>query len=663
VSPVIRTLLVANRGEIACRIIRSAREMGMRTVAVHSDPDATAPHVAMADRAVALGGSTATESYLHGGKILDAARRSGADAVHPGYGFLSENADFALACAGAGIVFVGPTPEAIREMGLKHRAKEIARKAGVPVLADAVLDGDDPSRWAALGDEVGYPLLVKASAGGGGRGMRLVADPSALGEAVKGARREARSSFGDERVFLERWLPAPRHIEVQVLGDTHEHVVHLLERECSVQRRHQKVIEEAPSPVVTPALRERMGKTAVALAEALGYVGAGTVEFLVEGEGDGAEFFFLEMNTRLQVEHPVTEAVTGLDLVRLQLLVAMGEALPFSQADITPAGHAVEARLYAEDPAAGFAPTYGPLWRYAHADVPGVRYDDGVVSGGEVSTFYDSMLAKVIAHAPTRAEAAQRLARALAGMHLHGPGTNRDFLVRVLGEPDFLAGETRTDFIDLHPHLLVESISPQTALAHLAAAVATTVRRHRSNAPVAGFAPAGWRLFPGPGQRVNWQRAGADPVAVEYSVSGSSLSLVLDQAPAQVAFRHLGPELVQVELDGVEWPCSVHHAPDGTVWVNDADQQTCWRELPRLPETESAETGLGPVSEVPGTVLAVLAEPGQQVAAGDTLVVLEAMKMEHRVTAPRDGVVEEVRVSVGDYVDAHQLLVVLADEG
>jgi 3-methylcrotonyl-CoA carboxylase alpha subunit len=659
---VIRTLLVANRGEIACRVIRTAREMGMRTVAVHSDPDAGAPHVAMADRAVALGGSTTAESYLDGAKILGAARRTGADAIHPGYGFLSENADFAEACARAGIVFVGPTPEAIREMGLKHRAKEIARKAGVPVLADAMLDGDDPSRWVALGGDVGYPLLVKASAGGGGRGMRLVAEPPALGEAVKGARREARSSFGDERVFLERYLLSPRHIEVQVVGDTHGHVVHLLERECSVQRRHQKVIEEAPSPVVTPALRARMGDTAVALAEALGYVGAGTVEFLVDGEGDAAEFYFLEMNTRLQVEHPVTEAVTGLDLVRLQLQVAMGEALPFSQADVTPAGHAVEARLYAEDPAAGFAPTFGPLWRYAHAGVPGVRYDDGVTSGGEVSTFYDSMLAKVVAHAPTRAEAAQRLSRALAGMHLHGPGTNRDFLVRVLGDPDFLAGETRTDFIDLHPDLLVEAIPPQTVMAHLAAAVAATVGRHRSTAPVAGFAPAGWRLFPGPGQRATWQRAGADPVAVEYAVCGSSLSLVVDGMPAQLAIRHTGPELVRVELDGVEWPCSVHHAPDSTVWVNDPDDQTCWRELPRLPDTESAETGRGPVSEVPGTVLAVLAEPGQHVAAGDTLVVLEAMKMEHRVTAPRDGVVEEVRVSVGDYVDAHQLLVVLADE-
>jgi propionyl-CoA carboxylase alpha subunit len=662
VSTVIRTLLVANRGEIACRVMRTAQEMGIRTVAVHSDPDTAAPHVAMADRAVALGGATTGETYLDAAKILDAARRSGADAIHPGYGFLSENADFAEACASAGIVFVGPTPEAIREMGLKHRAKDIARKAGVPVLADAVLEGADPSAWAGLAEEVGYPLLVKATAGGGGRGMRLVAGPSALDEAVEGARREAASTFGDERVFLERYLPAPRHIEIQVLGDTQGQVVHLLERECSVQRRHQKVIEEAPSPVVTPALRERMGKTAVALAEALGYVGAGTVEFLVEGEGDGAGFFFLEMNTRLQVEHPVTEAVTDLDLVRLQLLVAMGQPLPFTQVDISPQGHAIEARLYAEDPAAGFAPTFGPLWRYAHSRVPGVRYDDGVVSGGEVSTFYDSMLAKVVAHAPTRAEAARRLARALAGMQLHGPGTNRDFLVAVLDEPDFLAGETRTDFIDLHPHLLVEELPEETAVAHLAAAVATSVAHRRSTAAVAGFAPGGWRLFPGPGQRARWERASADPVAVEYTLSGSSLSLTVDGSGHEVLVRWLGPDLLAVEVDGVEWPCSVHLAPDGTVWVNDPDCQTCWREVPRLPEAESAEVAGGPVSEVPGTVLAVLAAIGQEVAAGDTLVVLEAMKMEHRVTAPRAGVVEEVRVEVGDYVEAHQLLVVLADE-
>jgi propionyl-CoA carboxylase alpha chain len=663
VKPVgeIRTLLVANRGEIACRVMRTAREMGIRTVAVHSDPDAGAPHVAAADRAVALGGSSTTETYLDAGKILDAARRADADAVHPGYGFLSENAGFAQACAEAGIVFVGPSPEAIREMGLKHRAKDIARQAGVPVLADAVLEGDDPSRWQAPAGEVGYPVLVKATAGGGGRGMRLVSAPAGLAEAVEGARREARSSFGDERVFLERYLPAPRHIEVQVLGDSHGHVVHLLERECSVQRRHQKVIEEAPSPVVTPGLRERMGKTAVALAEALGYVGAGTVEFLVEGEGDSAEFFFLEMNTRLQVEHPVTEAVTGLDLVRLQLLVAMGKPLPFAQTDVTPNGHAIEARLYAEDPAAGFAPTFGRLWRYAHASVPGVRYDDGVASGGEVSTFYDSMLAKVVAHAADRTEAAHRLARALSGMHIHGPTTNRDFLARVLVEPDFLAGQTRTDFIDGHPGLLDTEPAGGAVVAHLAAAVAvTTVRRRRG--PV-GFAPSGWRLFPGSGQRDTWQLIGGDPLTVEYSVSDTSLSLTMDGTGHHLALRRLGPETIGVEIDGVEWPCSVHHAPDGTVWVNDPDGQTGWRPLPRLPEAESAEAARGSVTEVPGTVLAVLVAPGQQVSAGDTLVVLEAMKMEHRITAPRDGVVEEVRVASGDYVDAHQLLVVLAEEG
>jgi len=661
----IRTLLVANRGEIACRVIRTAREMGIRTVAVYSDPDRDAPHVAAADVAVALGGSTTTESYLDQAKVLAAAQRTRADAIHPGYGFLSENAGFAEACAEAGIVFVGPSPEAMREMGLKHRAKEIARQAGVPVLPDAMVATDDPDAWAALADGVGYPLLVKATAGGGGKGMRLVEGPAGLRDAVDGARREGRSSFGDDRVFLERYLRAPRHVEIQVFGDSHGNVLHLLERECSVQRRHQKVIEEAPSPAVTPTLRARMGETAVALAKTLGYVGAGTIEFLLEGEGDDAEFFFLEMNTRLQVEHPVTEAVTGLDLVRLQLLAAMGEPLPVTQADVIPEGWAIEARLYAEDPTAGFVPTFGRLWRYVqygHAEVPGVRYDEGVATGGEVSTFYDPMLTKVIAHAPTRAEAAYRLARALAGMQLHGPGTNRDFLVRLLAEPDFLAGATRTDFIDLHPQLLVEETPVDTTVAHLAAAVATTGRRRRGEAPVARFAPGGWRLFPGPGQRATWQRTGADPIAVEYDLTDAGLRLVVDGTAYDVGLRDVTEDAARVEVDGIEWHCRVHHTPDGTVWVNDPDRQTSWHELPRLPEPEAAEGARGPVSDVPGTVVAVLVEPGQTVAEGDPLVVLEAMKMEHRIIAPRDGAVEDIRVSVGQFVDAHELLVTLAEE-
>src|SRR6266446_6379308 len=404
----ITMLLIANRGEIARRIIRTAHEMGLRTVAVYSVPDRDAPHVLEADVAVPLLGASATESYLDQGQILSAARKTGAEAVHPGYGFLAENAAFAEACAQAGLIWVGPPPDAIRKMGLKIVAKEIARDAGVPVVPDAEITTDDLADWETAACSLGYPLLVKASAGGGGKGMRLVENPAGLAEAITGARREAKSSFGDATVFLARYLPAPRHVEMQIFADMHGNVIHLYERECSIQRRYQKVIEEAPSPGITPMLRERMSEASVALAQAIGYVGAGTIEYLVDGD----TFYFLEKNTRLQVEHPVTECITGLDLVRLQIQVARGELLPLRQEDVVCNGHAIEVRLYAEDPGGGFVPTFGRLARFEPGPTPGVRYEAGVVSGYEVTTHYDPMLAKVIAHAPTRTEAAHRLARA-----------------------------------------------------------------------------------------------------------------------------------------------------------------------------------------------------------------------------------------------------------
>ena len=387
----ISTLLVANRGEIARRVIRTARVMGIRTVAVYSEPDARSPHVTDADFAVPIGGASSAESYLLGGKILDAARRAGADAIHPGYGFLSENAEFAEACRAAGLAFVGPTAESIREMGLKDRAKQWARKADVPVLPDAVLTGDDPDAWQQAAEQVGFPLLVKAVAGGGGKGMRRVEHPDGLVDAVAASRREGASLFGNATVFLERYLTQSRHIEIQVFGDSHGGAVHLGERECSVQRRHQKVLEEAPSPVITPDVRKRMGATAVSLVRALGYLGAGTVEYLYDDETGG--FYFLEMNTRLQVEHPVTEEVTGLDLVALQLRIARGEPLGFSQDDVRIAGHAIEVRLYAEDPAKDYLPTPGPLHHYTHPVRPGIRYEDGVRAPATISSNYDPMIA------------------------------------------------------------------------------------------------------------------------------------------------------------------------------------------------------------------------------------------------------------------------------
>ncbi|HEX6676926.1 MAG TPA: biotin carboxylase N-terminal domain-containing protein, partial [Actinomycetes bacterium] len=443
----IAKLLVANRGEIASRVLRTCRAMGVATVAVFSDPDADAPFVAEADEAVALGGATPAESYLRGEAIIEAAERTGADAVHPGYGFLAENADFARACRKHGLTFVGPPPEAIAAMGDKLEAKRLAAAVGVPVLPGLEVTDLDEAGLRAVAEEVGWPVLVKAALGGGGVGMRLVREPGELAEAVAAARRQAGAAFGGDAVFLERYVERPRHVEVQILGDLEGRVVQLFERECSIQRRHQKLVEECPSPVVDAELRERLAAAAVAVGQAIGYVGAGTVEFLLTPEG---EFWFLEVNTRIQVEHPVTEAVTGLDLVRLQLLVADGEPLPAEARRPTITGHAIEARLYAEDPRRDFLPAAGRLHRFRVEPRPGLRIDAGVRDGSVVGVHYDPLLAKVVAHAPTRAEAAGLLAAALATARIHGLVTNRDLLVRVLRHAAFLAGETDTHFLERH---------------------------------------------------------------------------------------------------------------------------------------------------------------------------------------------------------------------
>ncbi|MFM9136037.1 MAG: acetyl/propionyl/methylcrotonyl-CoA carboxylase subunit alpha, partial [bacterium] len=470
-----RRILVANRGEIARRVFRTARAMGLQTVAVYSEPDAGAPFVSEADVAVALQGSTSAETYLDIAQVLAAARRTGADAVHPGYGFLSENPEFAEAVRDAGLTWIGPTPESIRAMALKVEAKRLAADAGVPLvpgseLADAVL-GEEA---AALAEDVGYPLLVKASAGGGGKGMRVVDEAGDLAEALASARREAQASFGDPTVFLERYLAAARHVEVQVFGDAHGNVVHLGERECSIQRRHQKIVEEAPSPGLEAEACERMYAAAVALARAIGYRGAGTVEFLVLGSGADQEFFFLEMNTRLQVEHPVTEMVTGLDLVEWQIRVARGEALPLRQDEIHRVGHAIEVRLYAEDPSRGYLPNTGVLRGFAID--PSLRVDSGVEAGSQVTSFYDPMLAKVIAHAADRTTATAQLARGLRASRIHGLVTNRDSLVAILESPRFQAGETTTAFLDQEPGVL-DPVVPSDVLDRHLAAVAVLAHR------------------------------------------------------------------------------------------------------------------------------------------------------------------------------------------
>lgn len=663
----ITTLMVANRGEIARRVIRTAAAMGIRTVAVFSDSDARSPHLAEADQAVALGGVTAADSYLNQDKILAAARVTECDAVHPGYGFLAENAGFARACAVAGLTFVGPSPESIETMGLKDRAKDVARAAGVPVLPDARVTSDDPEQWLAAADAVGYPLLVKPTAGGGGKGMRQVNAPEQLAEAIYGARREASSSFGNAAVFLERRLPAPRHVEIQVFADASGAAVHLLERECSVQRRHQKVIEEAPSPAVDDALRERMGKTAIALIRELGYLGAGTIEYLLDDSGPCPEFYFLEMNTRLQVEHPVTEEITGLDLVRLQLQVASGLPLGLSQEDVRARGHAVEARLYAENPARDFIPTPGPLHRYAHSAVAGIRYEDCVAAPAEIPPFYDPMIAKVVAHASMRAEASMRLANALAGMQLHGTITNRDFLVAALRSPAFLAGQTRTDFIDRAPELRrASALTPEHV--HVAAALAASIAGRRAADNIAGQAPPGFRMLSRhPRATARWASAdGSRSLTLAYRLSANrgtaTLMLSTDGTDREYHLTELDPGGARVRHDGVEWACTVTTHPDGSVWVNDPGGQRGWIPESRLPAPELNTRG-GALASMSGVVTAVSTAVGERVHAGQQLLLLEAMKMEHPVLAVADGLVEAVHVAVGQYVEANAALVtVIADD-
>jgi propionyl-CoA carboxylase alpha chain len=651
----INRLLVANRGEIARRVFATCRRLGVGTVAVYSEPDAGALFVREADVAIALGGSTPAESYLRGDAVIAAAIAAGADAIHPGYGFLSENADFAAAVVAAGLIWVGPSPEAITAMGSKIGARERMEAAGVPVLPGAHLtDGETVEDAAA---RVGFPLLVKASAGGGGKGMRVVPSAAGLTAAVEAAQREAGSAFGDATVFLERYAPAARHVEVQLMGDAHGTVVALHERDCSVQRRHQKVIEEAPSPAVGAELRARLADAAVKAGQALQYTGAGTVEFLlVAGEGGGIpaqEFFFLEVNTRLQVEHPVTEAVTGLDLVELQLLVAEGRPLPPEALDPPLRGWAMEARLYAEDPANDFLPVTGTLTRFAVDD--SVRVDTGVESGSEISPFYDPMIAKVIAHGATREEAARRLADALARAEVQGTVTNRDFLVRVLRHEEFLAGRADTAFLDRTDaaDLAAPLLGPdETRTAALAAALAGAAAR-RGEARVLATLPSGWRNNPAVPQTARFATAHDEELEVAYRFDRTGRQLA---EPAGVVLHAVTPTTVDLTAGGLRRTYRV--GPDA---VTTADGEAPLRELPRFTDPAAALTAGSLTSPMPGTVLRVLSEVGATVTAGTPLLVLEAMKMEHEIVAPADGAVAELPVAAGDQVAAGQVLAVIAD--
>lgn len=657
----IKRLLVANRGEIARRVFRTAKEMGIFTVAVYSDGDRDAPFVTDADLAIALGGTTAAESYLDTEKILEAAKSTGADAVHPGYGFLSENAGFAQAVSDAGLTWIGPPPAAIAAMGDKLAAKETMVDAEVPTLPS--IEVTDSTDIGAVGQEIGFPLLVKASAGGGGKGMRVVDNEADLEDAISGAKREALGAFGNDTVFLERYLPTPRHVEIQVLGDQHGTVLHCFERECSIQRRHQKIIEEAPSPVLSEDLRDQMGQAAVAAVQAIGYESAGTVEFLLDGSGDEAEFFFLEVNTRLQVEHPVTEAITGLDLVREQIRIANGEPLGYDQSDLTISGHSIEVRLYAEDPSNDFLPATGCVDIWQPATGPTVRYDSGVQTGSEVSVEFDPMLAKVISHAPTRSEAALKLALALERTRLHGVVTNRDFLVATLRHEEFLAGNTTTDFIS-RVEISGQRVPSDCELEDASIAVALVSQQlNRNSATSLAFMPSGFRNSSMPSQQMLLLNDDRE-VQVNYRPrrDGSFEVSIGDSEETKTArLISLDGDRFEIQLDDVR--AAGHAVKFGNRWYVDIPAGSLnFVEKSRFPEPDSADVEGGLTAPMPGKILAINISEGDSVETGQLLVLMEAMKMEHQIVAAFDGSVSEVRVAVGDQVDNGELLVVIASE-
>ncbi len=648
------SVLIANRGEIAVRIARTAARLGLRTIAVCSEADAGALHTRVCDEAVLIGPAPPQESYLSIDRLIDAARRTGAQCVHPGYGFLSENAAFAEACAKAGLVFVGPPPAAIRAMGLKDQAKSLMERAGVPVVPGYHGGQQTAAFLKRKAYEIGYPVLIKAVAGGGGRGIRRVDKHAEFEHGLAAAQREAAAAFGDARVLIEKYVEAPRHVEIQVVADSQGHIIHLGERDCSLQRRHQKLIEEAPAPGMTPALRAEMGEAAIAAAQAVGYVGAGTVEFIADGSKGlrTGGFWFMEMNTRLQVEHPVTEAITGLDLVEWQLRIAAGEALPLRQQEVPIAGHAIEARIYAEDPARGFLPSPGRITAFEPPAGKGIRVDAGVASGDQVPPDYDSMIAKIIAHAPTRNDALARLAAALGDLIVAGPRVNTPFVRRLAEHPQFQGGRFDTGFIDRHVAELLHA-EPDDEARAIARTVALLLarERHRLAEVAAVLTPsrAGWR----------------DPWSADdgFSLGPArvmALDILVDGAVRQATVTW-GPGGAQVTVDGVSAAVA---APD----PGQAESQTARQvievaggavavaggrqihvALPRYDTLDARQMSDGGVVRAPmnGKVVATFVEAGQRVKKGARIALMEAMKMEHILTAPIDGIVREVAAVAG----------------
>jgi acetyl-CoA carboxylase biotin carboxylase subunit len=657
----IRKVLVANRGEIARRVFRTLRRMGIAAVAVYSDADAEAPHVRDADEAVRIGPPPSAESYLNIDRVIAAARAVGADAVHPGYGFLAENADFAAQCDAAGLRFIGPPADAIRQMGSKIGARAIMTAAGVPVVPGASGAGLDDAALAAAAMRCGLPLLVKASAGGGGKGMRLVRERAALEEALAAARREAQHAFGDDTLLFERYFEAPRHIELQIFGDMAGHVVYLFERECSIQRRFQKIIEEAPSVAVETGLRERMGAAAIAAAKAIGYYGAGTVEFLLDGDG---QFYFLEVNTRLQVEHPVTEAITGLDLVEWQVRIADGEPLPLTQDDVQVRGHAIEARLYAEQPAADFLPATGRVAFWDPAPLPGVRYDSAIETGSMVSVHYDPLLAKIIAAGETRGEALRRLSSALRNLGVAGVTTNREFLVSVLEHPAFAAGAIDTHFIDRHLPAAARAPRRDPAGDRLHAIVAALdgcERRRQGPSPLPASLPSGWRNNRWRPQAVTF-RVGDESIEVRYVAKpGAQFDVECGGESSAAHVFTASDELIDLEIDAVRRRFRVARSDD-RIFLHGPFGGAELVIVPRFPSRLREDAAGGCLAPMPGIVRQVLVAVGDRVDAGAVMVILEAMKMEHPLVAYAPGVVKEVRVAVGQMVDPDAVMVVVEPE-
>ena len=664
-----KKILIANRGEIACRIVKTARRLGIATVAVYSEADAEARHVRLADEAILIGPAAARDSYLAANAIIAAARQTGAEAIHPGYGFLAENADFAVVCAQAGLVFIGPPVAAIRAMGSKSAAKALMESAGVPLTPGYHGADQNPALLQAEADRIGYPVLIKASAGGGGKGMRVVETAGDFAAALASCQREAASSFGDDRVLVEKYVVRPRHIEIQVFGDAHGHCIHLFERDCSVQRRHQKVLEEAPAPGMTPERRAAMGQAAVNAARAVGYAGAGTVEFIVDQAG---QFYFMEMNTRLQVEHPVTEMITGLDLVEWQLRIAAGEPLPLTQEQLALRGHAIEARVYAEDPAKGFLPATG---RLTHLTPPEeslhVRVDTGVEEGDEITQFYDAMIAKLIVWDVNRDRALARLLQALAQYRVVGVANNIEFLSRLAACPAFAHAHLDTDLIEREREFLFPQEQDAPDEAFLVAALAELLREARQAQDVVHSDPDpwspwhrrdGWRLNASAARNLRF-RLGDRSREIRVGYQRDGYSLTLDDRRVLARGELLNPRgPLRVELDGrrMDASCIVagerrHVFLNGRAWpLARVDP------LQFNAEGGGAEGGL--LAPMPGTVIALLAQPGTRVAKGTPLLILEAMKMEHTVAAPAAGTINGFRFGVGDQVGDGAELVDFAAE-